>query len=254
MGLSYSARAPRPRAAATTLHPVTGMAVASRSVERRRPRLDPSEVPVELRQQLLFLRSSLRWIIAATLIAAVVALGVSLALPKSYESQVVLLVGGVSGSSSAGDLNALQVSQRLSQTYAQIAVSRQVANRVIAELGLNTDFEHLLSHVRAEAPVDSTLLTISVSRPRSDAGRQNRQCLRDGHDREPDHAVRAVHGGPGPHRAGDDRRPERDLRRRDTGRQAAEARRSRPMRIWGVSVRCRGRWRRSVRPSPRCSA
>ncbi len=120
---------------------------------------------MELRQQLLFLRSSLRWIIAATLIAAVVALAVSLALPKSYESQVVLLVGGSSGSSSAGDLNALQVSQRLSQTYAQIAVSRQVANHVIADLGLDTDFEHLLSNVRAEAPVDSTLLTISVNDP-----------------------------------------------------------------------------------------
>ena len=120
---------------------------------------------MELRQQLLFLRSSLRWIIAGTIIAAIVALAVSLALPKSYESQVVMLVGESGGTSSAGDLNALQVSQRLSQTYAKIAVSRQVANNVIATLGLDTDFEELLEHVRAEAPIDSTLLTISVDDP-----------------------------------------------------------------------------------------
>lgn len=123
---------------------------------------------MELRSQFAFLRSALPLILASTLLVAAVAFGVSLVLPPTYESQVVLLVGQSGGSNSTGDFNALQVSQRLSQTYARLATSRQVANNVIEELELDTDYEELLKHVRAEAPVDSTLLTITVDDPDAD--------------------------------------------------------------------------------------
>lgn len=116
---------------------------------------------MELRRQLAFLRSSLPLVIVATLLAAVTAFVVSQVLPPSYEARVIVAVGQSAGGGS-GDLNSLQVSQRLSQTYAALAVTNVAARDVIDELRLDTTPERLLEHVRAEAPLESTLLTITV--------------------------------------------------------------------------------------------
>lgn len=116
---------------------------------------------MELRNQLAFLRSSLPLIIACTLLAAAAALVVSAIMPKTYESKVVLLVGQ-SLSPGANNLDSVLLSQRLSQTYATLAVTDPVATAVIGELGLPTTSEELLKHVQADAGLDSTLVTITV--------------------------------------------------------------------------------------------
>jgi len=116
---------------------------------------------VELRRQLAFLRSSLPLVLASTILGALAAFLVSQVLPPTYEARVLVAVGQ-SADGGSGDLNSLQVSQRLSQTYAKLAVTNQAAREVIDQLGLDTTTEELLDHVRAEAPLDSTLLTITV--------------------------------------------------------------------------------------------
>jgi capsular exopolysaccharide synthesis family protein len=117
---------------------------------------------VELRQQFAFVRASLPLIIVSTILALAVAFGVSSVLPPNYEASVLLNVG----QSSSGITNdSLQVSQRLSLTYARLAVRDSAATTIIGELGLDTTKEELLKHVRSEADVDSTLLTITVDDP-----------------------------------------------------------------------------------------
>ncbi len=116
---------------------------------------------MELRRQLAFLRESLPLVLASLFLAAVTAFVVSQVLPPSYEARVIVAVGQSAGGGS-GDLNSLQVSQRLSQTYAALAVTNVAARDVIDELRLDTTPERLLEHVRAEAPLESTLLTITV--------------------------------------------------------------------------------------------
>ena len=115
---------------------------------------------MELRHQLTFLRSALPIIILTTLIAAAVAFAVSRVIPPSYEARVVLAVGQSTDSSS--DLNALQVSQRLSQTYAALAVTDIAARDVIQKLQLDMTPAELLGEVSANVPTDSTLLTLIV--------------------------------------------------------------------------------------------
>ena len=116
---------------------------------------------MELRRQLAFLRSSLPLVLASTILGALAAFLVSQVLPPTYEARVLVAVGQ-SADGGSGDLNTLQVSQRLSQTYAKLAVTNEAAREIIDQLGLDTSTEELLDHVRAEAPLDSTLLTITV--------------------------------------------------------------------------------------------
>ena len=119
---------------------------------------------MELRRQLSFLRASLPLVIATTVLGALFALVVSQFLPPTFEARVIVQVGQATEGNS-DDLNSLQVSQRLSQTYAALAVTNSAATDVIESLDLDTVPEDLLEHVRAEAPLDSTLLTITVDDP-----------------------------------------------------------------------------------------
>ena len=80
---------------------------------------------------------------------------------KVYESETTLIVGA-SLSTSNPDYNQLLASQRLSKTYASIATTRPILERVISKLGLPTTPEELLKKVRAAAALDSTLLTITA--------------------------------------------------------------------------------------------
>jgi tyrosine-protein kinase len=117
---------------------------------------------VDLRHQLAFLRSALPLMVIGALVGAAAAFGLSSALPRSYESQVTVLVGQASNPTTAADYTQLLISQRLSQTFAQLAALPKTAADVIEELGLSTTPEELLKHVQAGAPLDSTLLTITV--------------------------------------------------------------------------------------------
>ena len=98
---------------------------------------------MELRHQRQVVRSWLWLLIASLLLAGGAAYLVSSSLPKVYEAKVTLLVGQ-SSSSSTPNYNDLLASQRISQTYADLATTGTILGQVIADAGLGVtpdDFE-----------------------------------------------------------------------------------------------------------------
>ena len=114
---------------------------------------------MELRRQIAIIRAWLPLLIVAVLLAAGVAFAVSSQLPKAYEAKATLIVGQ-SLSAVNPDYTQILVSQRLSTTYATVATTRPILDAVIAQLGLGVTSDELLKQVRADAPLDSTLLSI----------------------------------------------------------------------------------------------
>ena len=90
---------------------------------------------MDLRRQGQVVRSWLWLLVVGVLLAGGTAYLVSSSLPKVYEAQVTLLVGQSSSTSSI-DLNDLLASQRLSQTYAELATTGPILAQVIADAGL----------------------------------------------------------------------------------------------------------------------
>jgi non-specific protein-tyrosine kinase len=117
--------------------------------------------PVELRRQIATIRAWFPLVVVSVLLAAAAAFAVSSVLPKSYEADARLIVGQ-SLSSVSPDYNQLLVSQQLSATYATVATTRPILQAVIGQLGLGVTPDELLKRVRVDAPLGSTLLTITV--------------------------------------------------------------------------------------------
>jgi len=114
---------------------------------------------VDLRRQIAIVRAWLPLLVVSVLLAAGAAFVVSSVLPKVYEAKARLNVGQ-SLSAVNPDYNQLLVSQRLSTTYAAVATTRPILETVIGKLGLGVTSDELLKRVRADAPLDSTLLAI----------------------------------------------------------------------------------------------
>jgi succinoglycan biosynthesis transport protein ExoP len=114
---------------------------------------------VDPRRQIAIVRAWLPLLVAVVVFAAGVAYVVTGLLPKVYEAKARLIVGQ-SLSAVNPDYNQLLVSQRLSTTYAAVATTRPILETVIGQLGLGVTSDELLKLVRADAPLDSTLLTI----------------------------------------------------------------------------------------------
>ena len=83
-------------------------------------------------------------------------------MAKSYEGKATLIVGQ-SLTAVNPDYNQLLASQRLSQTYAVVATLGTTLQRVIESLDLQLTPDELRSKVSAQAPIDSTLITIRAS-------------------------------------------------------------------------------------------
>ena len=119
---------------------------------------------MDARRTVSVLRRWLWLLVACVLLAGGAAFLVSNSLQKMYEGKVTLIVGQ-SLQSVSPDYNQLLASQRLSQTYADLVTTSPLLSRVIIQQGLDTTPDELRKLVRAEAPRDSTLLTISVTDP-----------------------------------------------------------------------------------------
>jgi non-specific protein-tyrosine kinase len=102
--------------------------------------------------------------VVTVVLAGAIAFLFSSLLPKTYEAKATLIVGQ-SLSVANPDINQLLVSQRLSTTYATVATKRPILDATIKELGLGGTSDELSKRVKAEAPLDSTLLTISAQDP-----------------------------------------------------------------------------------------
>ena len=119
---------------------------------------------MDARRSLLIFRRWLWLLIASAMLAGGAAFLVSNALPKVYEAKVVLIVGQ-SLQSTSPDYTQLLASQRLSQTYADLATTGSLLARVIDIEGLDLAVQALRAQVKADAPQNSTLVTITVTNP-----------------------------------------------------------------------------------------
>ena len=116
---------------------------------------------MELRRQFAIVRKWLPLLVAIPLLAGAAAYLVSSHLSKTYEAKATLIVGQ-SLSAVNPDYTQVLVSQNLSATYAAVATTRPILDAVIAQLGLDLTSDDLLAHVSADAPLASTLLTITA--------------------------------------------------------------------------------------------
>ena len=114
-----------------------------------------------IRRQLSIALARLPVLIGAVLVSAIAAYAISSLQPRVYESSATLIVGQ-SLSAVNPDYNQLLVAQRLSSTYATLATTRPVLERVIEDLALSESPDHLRNRVSATAESDGALLTISA--------------------------------------------------------------------------------------------
>lgn len=116
---------------------------------------------MDLRRLLSVFRAWLPLIAAATLLAGATAFVVSSLQQKVYEAKATLIVGQ-SLSAANPDFNQLLVAEGLSSTYASIAETRPILEKVIEKLGLEDAPSELAARVRVDVPGGSTLLTMSA--------------------------------------------------------------------------------------------
>ena len=117
---------------------------------------------MDIRRQIALVWRSKWLILAAAVLAGGLSYYVTSLQPKTYEATATAIVGQ-SLNAVGLDINALEASQRLSATYATIATTRPLLDRVIAKEGLNTTADLLAQHVFAEAPLNSSLINVTVS-------------------------------------------------------------------------------------------
>ncbi len=117
---------------------------------------------MELRQQLTVLRSWFWLLVASVLLAGGAAYGVSSVLPKAYDAKVTLIVGQ-SIQAANPDYTQLLASQRLSQTYADLATTTPLLDKVISKNNLGVTPDEFRKRIVAAAPTNSTLVKLTVS-------------------------------------------------------------------------------------------
>jgi polysaccharide biosynthesis transport protein len=116
---------------------------------------------VDLRRLIAVVRTWLPLFVLAAVVAAAAGLVVSLVQPKTYEARSTLIVGQALSSVNP-DYNQLLVSQRLSTTYAAVVKTRPILDAVSTQLHLTDTPDALAARIKVDAPLDSTLLTITV--------------------------------------------------------------------------------------------
>jgi non-specific protein-tyrosine kinase len=117
---------------------------------------------MELRHQIGVIRAWFWLLVASVLLAGGAAYLVSSALPKVYEAKVTLIVGQ-SIQAANPDYTQLLASQRLSQTYADLATTTPILEQVIAKNNLGVTPDAFRGRIVAAAALDSTLVHLTVS-------------------------------------------------------------------------------------------
>jgi capsular polysaccharide biosynthesis protein len=104
------------------------------------------------------------FVLVGTILGAAIAFAVAVVAPPGFTARVTLLISPAP--KAAGITNGdLQIAQGLTPTFAELAATRTVLERVIFTTNVDTDVEHLAQAVTTHVPVGTSLLTISVSNP-----------------------------------------------------------------------------------------
>ena len=114
-----------------------------------------------VRQHVSVFRAYAWLIIASVLVAAIAAAIATAVLPRTYEAQARMYVGQ-SIEDRRIDVDGLEASRLIADTYAELALSRANLDAAIAALGLPMSADALAGDVATEVLPNSTLLTISA--------------------------------------------------------------------------------------------
>lgn len=122
---------------------------------------------VDLLRRLLTVRRGVRiwlpFVLLCTVDGGLAGFGVALVMPPSYASTVEVLIAPPLNSSTSVNINDIQASQALVPTYAELASSRILLDRVIASTGVATTSDRLAGAVSTHVPEGTNLLQITVS-------------------------------------------------------------------------------------------
>jgi hypothetical protein len=185
-------------------------------------------------------------------------------MPKSYEAQATVVVGpGINGK--VQDYNQLLSSQQLARTYAAAAMTRRMADDVIAALHLDTTPEAFLRTLSVDTGRDTPIVTIGYESadPAAAAAIANEVATRlvtkageiQGTDQDVVQIVRAHQRTRGQHRGdpGTDQRSSSD-RQADPGRSRAARQQPGPARLLQASLASLRHRRLSAMPAPHQSS
>ena len=114
---------------------------------------------MNLRGQMSLLRQWAWLLVLCAVGAGALAYAVSQSQPKVYEAHATVVVGP-SLTASSPDYSQLLASQLLAQTFAQIATTRPLLERVLGIEHSTISVDEIQKRVLAEAPNDSTLISI----------------------------------------------------------------------------------------------
>ncbi|PRI11020.1 polysaccharide biosynthesis tyrosine autokinase [Leucobacter massiliensis] len=119
---------------------------------------------MELRDYVHILRKYWVLIVACTLLGIIVGAGASLLMTPEYEARTELYVSVRNESQTSGDLVAGSNFARQSvQSYVSIVTTESVLRPVVEELQLDDSVTDLAKRVSAEAPLNTSLVNITVS-------------------------------------------------------------------------------------------
>jgi capsular exopolysaccharide synthesis family protein len=100
---------------------------------------------------------------ASALVGGAAGYALTLVQPATYEAATSLYVS-VPGASNSSELaQGGTAAEQKVQSFAKVAVSSRVLEPVVEELGLDVTPEELARHVRAQTPIDSVVVDITVS-------------------------------------------------------------------------------------------
>lgn len=108
------------------------------------------------------MRSWFRFLVAGTLLGAILSLGVAILSPASYASRVTVLVAP-QPTAAAFSLGDVEVARALAPTFAELATTSPVLERVVAASGVSITPDRLAAAVETRVPAGTSLIEITVS-------------------------------------------------------------------------------------------
>jgi capsular exopolysaccharide synthesis family protein len=116
---------------------------------------------LDLRRALSVLRGWWPLLVASVVLACGAALAVTSVSTRIYRAEATIEVGDADPEA-LPEYAQILAAQRLADSYERIATTRPVLERVVERLQLDTDVDDLSDRVSADAPTESTFITISV--------------------------------------------------------------------------------------------
>jgi succinoglycan biosynthesis transport protein ExoP len=118
--------------------------------------------PVEPREFLDILRRRWLSIVAITLLTLASVAAMTLMMPKSYTASTRVFFA-VSGDSVSALAQGSSFVEKQMASYAEVATSPKLLNKVVEQLGLNTTAVELADSIEANVPVDTVIIEIAVT-------------------------------------------------------------------------------------------